>query len=366
MSSRTAADLVVDIVIDNHNYGAFLAEAIESARRQTHAGVKVIVVDDGSTDDSRDVIRRHEDEIDAVVLKENGGQASALNAGMERSEGDVVIFLDADDVLHPDAAARVAAAFAAEERLSKAQYRMDVIDAAGAPTGAVKPPPHLPLPSGDLRAAELACPYDLVWLATSANAFRAEALRRILPIPEEDYRIGADWYLVHLTTLLGPVASLEEIGASYRIHGANSYEPQASRLDLAQLRRSVELARSTSRELLRLAGELGQPHPDRILSIADLANRLISVKLEPELHPVPDDRPGRLALDAVRAARRRTNVLAPMKLLFVAWFAAVAIAPRPLARRLATSFLFPQRRAPLNRLLGRLHSRDRRAEVAAR
>ncbi len=49
-----------------------------------------------------------------MVLKENGGQASALNAGMERCEGDVVIFLDADDTLHPDAAARVAAAFAAE------------------------------------------------------------------------------------------------------------------------------------------------------------------------------------------------------------------------------------------------------------
>ena len=49
-----------------------------------------------------------------MVLKENGGQASALNVGVERCHGDVVMFLDADDVLHPDAAAEVAAAFAAD------------------------------------------------------------------------------------------------------------------------------------------------------------------------------------------------------------------------------------------------------------
>ena len=62
---------------------------------------------------------------------------------------------------------------------------METIDAEGRPTGEIKPAPHLPMPSGDLREAELAYPYDLVWMATSANAFRAEALRRILPDPRE-------------------------------------------------------------------------------------------------------------------------------------------------------------------------------------
>jgi hypothetical protein len=364
--SAPASGIAVDIVINNHDYGRFLGDAIESARAQTHDEVRVIVVDDGSTDDSREVIRRHEDAIDAVVLKENGGQASALNAGMERSEGDAVIFLDADDVLHPRAAALAAAAFAGDERLAKVQYRMDTIDAAGRSTGVPKPAAHLPLPGGDLRAAELAYPYDLVWMATSGNAFRAAALRRILPIPERDYRIGADWYLVHLMTLLGPVASLEEVGASYRLHGANRDEPQAPRLDLAQLRQSIALADSTSHRLLRLAGELDLPRPERVLSIADLANRMISLRLDPARHPVAADRRLRLARDAARAARRRDNVRAPMRLLFVAWFAAMAVAPRPLARRLAASFLFPRRRGPLNRLLAHLHRGARRAEPAPR
>jgi hypothetical protein len=353
MTHRSNGDLAVDIVINNHNYGAFLADAIDSARRQTHSKVSVVVVDDGSTDDSRDVIRGFGEGL-TVVLKENGGQASALNAGLERCDGDVVIFLDADDVLHPDAAARVAAAFAADETVAKVQFRMDVIDADGLPAGSIKPPEHLSMPSGDLEQAELAYPYDLVWLATSANAFRAEALRSIFPIPEQTYRICADWYLVHLTTLLGRVVSLDRIGASYRIHGGNSYEPQGASLDLAHVRQTIGFAEATSHELLRLAERLGQPHPSRILSLADLANRMISLKLDPERHPIPEDSPGRLLADAVRAAKRRANVSAPMKVMFVGWFAAMAASPRPLARRLAELFLFPERRRSLNRALGRL------------
>lgn len=359
-----ASDLTVDIVVNNYNYGRFLAAAIESALGQTHERVRTIVVDDGSSDGSRELLRAYEDRV-TVVLKENGGQASALNAGMARSEGDVVIFLDADDTLHPEAAARVAAVFAAEEAVAKVQFRTEVIDADGKPTGAIKPAAHLPMPGGDRRHDELAFPYDLVWMATSANAFRAEALRRILPIPEQDFRVCADWYLVHLTALLGEIVSLDEVCGSYRLHGANSYEPQGADLDIAHLRATIGFAAVTSPPLLRLAGELGLPRPERILSLADLANRIISLRLEPDLHPIESDRAGGLVLDAIRATRRRSNVSAAMKTTFVAWFAAMAIAPRPLARRLAKLFLFPQSRSSLNRVLGRFQrSGDRAVTVA--
>lgn len=359
-----ATELAVDVVVNNFNYGRFLPEAIESACAQTHDKVRVIVVDDGSTDDSRELLHGYEDRVE-VVLKENGGQASALNTGMERCEGDIVMFLDADDVLRPDAAARVAAVFAADEEVVKVQFRTDVIDAAGEPTGAIKPAPHLPMPGGDVRQAELAYPYDLVWMATSANAFRAWALREILPIPEAEFRTCADWYLVHLTALLGPVVSLDEVGGSYRLHGANSYEPQGVGLDLDHLRETICFSLATSPPLLRLADRLQLPRPDRILSLADLANRMISLRLEPNLHPIAGDRAWQLVRDAARAARRRSNISTPMKLLFVAWFALMAVTPRPLARHLATLFLFPQSRSSLNRVLGRLQRPGGGAVAAA-
>jgi hypothetical protein len=356
-----SADLAVDVVINNHDYGDFLEASIASARAQTHDRVRTIVVDDGSTDGSREILAHQDPEV-AVILKESGGQASAINAGMAESEGDVVIFLDADDVLRPETAARAAAVFAADEEVSKVQFRMETIDAEGRPTGEPMPAPHLKMPSGDLRAAELAHPYDLVWMATSGNAFRAEAVRRILPIPERAYpRTGADWYLVHLTALLGRVVSRDEVGAGYRVHGRNDYARENAALDLDHVRYAVEFADATSRELLRLAADLGQAHPDRILSVADLANRMTSLRLDLAGHPIATDSAFGLLRDSVEACRRRDDASPLMKVGFVAWFAAMAVAPRGLAQRLAELFMFPARRRSLNRLLGRMQSRNAEA-----
>jgi glycosyltransferase involved in cell wall biosynthesis len=68
---------LVSIIINNYNYARFLPPAIESALAQDLAGVEVIVVDDGSTDDSREVIERFGSDVTAV-LKDNGGQASYI------------------------------------------------------------------------------------------------------------------------------------------------------------------------------------------------------------------------------------------------------------------------------------------------
>ncbi len=351
MSSRLPP---VDVVVTNHNYGRFLAEAIESACSQTHPEVRVVVVDDGSTDGSRELLRGFEDRVE-VVLKEQGGQASALNAGLERCRGEVLLVLDADDVLRPHAAERVAVAFAAGPQLSKVQFPMEIVDAEGRPTGAVKPGGHLRAPVGDQRRAELASPFDLPWLPGGGTGFRTAAVRRILPIPAAAYpRSGADWYLVHLTALLGEAALLDEVCASYRVHGGNAYELTGEDVDLEHVREAIVFAGATTRSLESLADQLGLERPARILSYADLANRLVSLRLAPARHPVGTDRRLSLFGDALRAARRRTDVSVPMKALLIAWFALAAVAPRRLARRLAELFLFPGRRTGANRLLGRL------------
>jgi Glycosyl transferase family 2 len=348
-----AADLAVDVVIDNYNYAEFLPAAIESALAQTHERVRVIVVDDGSTDNSLEVLGRYEDRV-TIVAKENGGHASAFNAGVERCEGDVVVLLDADDLLLPEAAARVAAAFAADPQLVKAQSRMEVVDAEGRSTGFFKPPPHIPMPNGDVRSEELTQPFDLPWVPTSANAFRLEPLRRVMPIPEAEFRMCAERWPVHLIVLLGKVSSLEEVGACYRVHGHNAYESLNPQLNMERLRLTIRVEQAIAAGLLRLAGEEGLPHPDRILSVADLANRMISLRLEPAAHPVPGDSRGSLLRGAVGAVRRRSNAGPAMKAMFLGWFAAMAVAPRGLARRLATYFLFPERRPALNSVVGRL------------
>lgn len=357
MTAAAGADLWVDIVVDNHDYEAYVGEAVTSACAQDHPRVRVVVVDDGSTDGSRAVLREVAGAAE-LVLKDNGGQASAFNAGLARCQGDVVMFLDADDRLDRDAAGRVAAAFAAAPRAARVQFRLQVVDAEGTPTGAVKPPAHLAVPAGDLAAPTLGHPYDLVCLPTTGNAFRLSLLRSVLPIPEEDYpRCGADWYLVHLSSLLGPVVAVDDILGAYRVHGGNAYEPARPRLDLGRVRQSIAYAAATTPALERLADREGIPRPARILSTSDLANRLISLRLDPAGHPVPGEGRGHLLADAARALARRHDVTPPMKVLFLAWFAATAVAPQPAVRLLGELFLHPERRRGAEGLLARMRRR---------
>src|SRR5258705_13856552 len=102
---------LASVIVNNYNYARFLREAIDSALDQTYRNTEVIVVDDGSTDGSREIIASYGDRI-VPVLKQNGGQNSALNAGLSLSRGNVILFLDSDDVLLPTAVEAALEAFA--------------------------------------------------------------------------------------------------------------------------------------------------------------------------------------------------------------------------------------------------------------
>jgi hypothetical protein len=345
----TTSPITVSIVVVNHDYGRFLAAALDSALAQTHGQVEVIVVDDGSTDHSRAVIGRYGDRV-VPILKENGGQASAFNVGFWRASGSVLIFLDADDLLEPDTAARVAAAFARRPELAKVHYRLAVIDESGRPTGSVVPPTGLQLPAGDLRERLRLHPDDVPYPPASGNAFAAWALQRVLPMPEDDYRLLADVYLLNLVPLLGPVEVLEGTGGSYRVHTANGH--YASRLRLDRVGATVRVTHATHGHMKRLAEALGQeglPDPefdDR--SLVFLTQRLVSYKLGPQSHPFPGDNLRRLAMRGTAAALQRPGLSLGLKLLYPSWLLGMAVAPRRAAAWLAEQMLYPERRGMLS------------------
>jgi hypothetical protein len=345
----------VDVVIDNHNYGRFLRAAIDSALSQTYEHVNVIVVDDGSTDDSRDVIASFGERI-VPVLKENGGQASAFNAGLAHSRGDVVVFLDADDLLAPRAAERVAAAFRENPELAKVHYRLAVVDENGTPTGEIKPSTHISLPAGDLRQAMVRFPFDLARPATSGNAFSARVLKQIAPIPSAG-KTAADWYVVYVSALFGPIGAIDEPLGFYRVHGRNWHAPDDASLDLGHVRATIARTRRARGYLETAAARVGLAWDPRDASMCEVADRAISRKLDPSRHPVEGDTLPRLLALGTRAAARRFDIGATMKVVFVAWLASLCVAPRPLARRIAEVFVFPERRRGLNRWIAMLHRR---------
>src|SRR5579883_2980546 len=127
---------LVSIIITNFNYARFLPTAIDSALAQSYTPIEVVVVDDGSTDDSRQIIAGYGDRV-RPVLKANGGPASACNAGFIAARGDIVLFLDADDVLETPAIEQVVAAMGAN--VSAVQIPVRTIDDSGQPLGSVLP-----------------------------------------------------------------------------------------------------------------------------------------------------------------------------------------------------------------------------------
>ena len=88
---------LVSIVIPNHNGALFLLEAITSAIEQDYPNTEIIVVDDGSTDDSLELLEVYNGRVE-VIRTENFGAASARNLGIMAAKGEYIAFLDSDDV----------------------------------------------------------------------------------------------------------------------------------------------------------------------------------------------------------------------------------------------------------------------------
>lgn len=204
----------VSIVINNHNYGRFLEQAIESAVGQT-LPCQVVVIDDGSTDESAAVLARWEKRI-RVERRPQQGQPAAYNAGFACSDGEIVIFLDSDDYLMPDAAAVVAKSFG--RGIAKVHYRMMLVDRDGRRLGGVTPSA---LAAGDPGRQLIRSGLLYASAPGSGNAYRRSVLERLFPLPvAEDDPVGADFFAIYGAALLGQVAALQAPLAAYRVHAA--------------------------------------------------------------------------------------------------------------------------------------------------
>ncbi|WP_034179712.1 MULTISPECIES: glycosyltransferase family 2 protein [Burkholderia] len=222
------ADLT--IAICNYNHGAYLRAAIDSALAQTADGIRVLVIDDGSTDDSRDIIRSYGERI-AAVFQENRGQVAAYNRALEHVATRYVILLDADDLLYPDAAARVLAAFAAGDFV-KVHFRLDVITREGAATGVTVPQSGVDTDCGRLLRAGWLYPSP----PASGNAYLSDALRRIFPVPvTADNLHGADFYAIYGIALLGAVHMIDAPLGGYRVHQPAAHAAGDANRDTADL-----------------------------------------------------------------------------------------------------------------------------------
>jgi glycosyltransferase involved in cell wall biosynthesis len=211
---------LVSIVTPSYNQAAYLEDTIRSVLEQDYEPIEYVVVDDGSTDGSVEIVRRYEDRLSAAIRQENAGQVAALNRGFARTRGELMGYLNSDDTLLPGAVARMAAELRRDPQLLLVYGDALYTDEHGRQTG------RLPSREFDVAAMVRACDNHVVQPST---LWRREAWERFGPLNEDG------WYFFDFEFFLRfppeRVRRIPEPLATYRIHSeAKSTGASASRL----------------------------------------------------------------------------------------------------------------------------------------
>lgn len=192
--------LTVSVVVPVYNGERYLAEALESVRQQGDTSIEILVIDDGSTDATPDIVRNWAGV--RYVRQENRGPAAARNAGIALAQSDLIAFLDADDLWAPD-----------KLRLQTHVLRDD---------------PTLDSVSAHLQCLRLRAPME--WEAFEGARYlpmfgtllaRRAVFERVGPL-DESLRCGedVDWFMRAREAGVS-MAVLEQVLLYYRLHGAN-------------------------------------------------------------------------------------------------------------------------------------------------
>lgn len=211
------AEPLVSVILNNYNYDKYLREAVESALSQSYKNREIIVVDDGSTDKSREIIKSYWGKI-IPVLKENGGQGSAMNAGFRISKGEWICFLDSDDVWLTEKILKVIEVAKRNPDAVMIYHKVQPISSSG---DYIDRPIPSKLFRGNIRKKLMRMGGWWMYPPNSANCFRRCFLEKVMDIPEKEFRICADAYLSDLAPFYGKIDFVDEVLSLYRLHESN-------------------------------------------------------------------------------------------------------------------------------------------------
>ncbi len=138
----------VSVIIPAYNQGLYLKEAIQSVLDQTYPNFDLVIVDDGSTDDTAEVVHRFRDQRIRYIYQENRGLSAARNTGIQHSDGELLTFLDSDDLFFPDKLEVLVAELEQHPEVGFVAGQAVLIDEYGNPLGEVF---NTPLPDDPAR-----------------------------------------------------------------------------------------------------------------------------------------------------------------------------------------------------------------------
>jgi glycosyltransferase involved in cell wall biosynthesis len=217
----------VSAVIVNYNYGRFLGSCIDTVLAQTYRPLEVIVVDDGSTDESREVLRAYEGRVQ-IILQENRGQAAGFEAAVAVASGEVICFLDSDDGWYPHKVERVVAALEQNPRADWLRHKLALVDESLAPLHRESPP----FQGSAVVAPDPTLFLERIVMAGTALALRRSVVPRVFPLGSaQEFEFADDTLLlarIFAARLWG--YSLDEVLGYYRRHSGQRFGQSVPRL----------------------------------------------------------------------------------------------------------------------------------------
>ncbi len=188
------------------NQGRYLEATILSVLAQDHPAIEYIVVDGGSTDESVEIIRRHADRIDWWVSEKDAGQSDAINKGLRRARGEIVAWLNSDDVYEPGAVSAAVAAFGEHPQAGLIYGDARSIDAAGNQFNLMRARSYTLV---DLLSYSIIC--------QPASFMRRQVLEKVNFL-DTSYHLLMDHLLWILMAQQAPIHYVPQIWASARYH----------------------------------------------------------------------------------------------------------------------------------------------------
>lgn len=321
----------ISVIITCYNYEQFVGAAIDSVLNQTRLADEIIVVDDGSTDGSREVISHYGDRVRPVFQK-NEGIKAVSNRGYAESRCDIVLYLDADDRLYPKALAAVEQAY--RPGVAKIQFELDIIDQDGVLAGRryCNFPRAL---SSDDTARTFARTGTYLWPVTSGNAYARTFLEQVMPLTPP---VSHDGVLNTIAPVYGEICTITEPMGQYRVHSRNiSRVDDDGQVNVVPDFASRIRIRKEEFELLRRHAALqGKTLPAGDFldnELVFLNYRMMARKLGREDGDDSKRSLWNLWLTALLLVLRDTN-LVPTGLKHIVWLTSLFIAPPALAKKM--------------------------------
>jgi len=201
---------IVSIVTPSYNQARFLEETILSVLNQDYPKIEYLVIDGGSTDGSLEIIRRYQDRLAYWVSEPDRGQSHAINKGFHRANGEILAWLNSDDVYCPGAVRAAVEFFESHPDVALMYGRADVIDSDGTMVSSI------PWEDFDAPGCITRHRYPI---PQPAAFFRREAVQRVGEL-DERLNYCMDWdYWIRIALAGLKVSKIPQTLARYRMHG---------------------------------------------------------------------------------------------------------------------------------------------------